>query len=54
LGGYAICYEIFEGNIYEGHILITFIEKITAKFNLENPIIVTDSGSLSKANIVAL
>lgn len=54
LGGYAIGYDIFEGNIYEGHTLIPFIEKITAKFNLKKPIIVADSGLLSKSNIVAL
>src|ERR1035437_6955184 len=34
LGGYAIGYDIFEGNIYEGHTLIAFIEKITVKFDL--------------------
>lgn len=54
LGGYAIGYDIFEGNIFEGHTLIPFIEKITGKFNLGKPIIVADSGLLSKANIVAL
>ncbi len=27
LGGYAIGYEIFEGNIYEGHTLIPVLEK---------------------------
>ena len=54
LGGYAIGYDIFEGNIYEGHTLIPFIEKITAKFNLGQPIIVADSGLLSKENILAL
>lgn len=54
LGGYAIGYDIFEGNIYEGHTLIPFIEKITAKFNLDKPIIVADSGLLSKENIAAL
>jgi hypothetical protein len=48
LGGYAIGYDIFEGNIYEGHTLIPFIEKIAAKFNLEKPIVVADSGLLSK------
>ncbi len=31
LGGYAIGYDIFEGNIYEGHTLIPFIEKISEK-----------------------
>jgi len=54
LGGYAIGYDIFEGNIFEGHTLVPFIEKITAKFNLNKPIIVADSGLLSKENITAL
>jgi len=26
------CYDVFEGNIYEGHTLIPFIEKISKKF----------------------
>lgn len=54
LGGYAIGYDIFEGNIYEGHTLIPFIEKITAKFKLNKPIIVADAGLLSNDNIKAL
>lgn len=54
LGGYAIGYDIFEGNTYEGHTLIPFIEKIAAKFNLDKPVIVADSGLLSKSNIAAL
>jgi hypothetical protein len=54
LGGYAIGYDIFEGNIYEGHTLIPFLEKITSKFSLEKPIVVADSGLLSKENIKAL
>lgn len=53
LGGYAIGYDIFEGNIYEGNTIIPFIEKISAKFNLLKPIIVADSGLLSKKNIQA-
>ena len=51
LGGYAIGYDIFEGNIYEGHTLIPFIEKISKKFNLNMPIIVADAGLLSNDNI---
>ncbi len=54
LGGYAIGYDIFEGNIYEGHTLIPFIEKISKKFNLNNPVIVADAGLLSNDNIKAL
>ncbi|MEO6813606.1 MAG: hypothetical protein ABI172_06715 [Ginsengibacter sp.] len=34
--------------------LIPFIEKIEAKFNLEKPIVVADSGLLLKDNIIAL
>ena len=54
LGGYAIGYDIFEGNIYEGHTLIQFIEKISSKFNLNKTIVVADSELLSNYNIKAL
>jgi transposase len=53
-GGYAIGYDIFEGNIYEGHTLIPFLRAISKKFNLKRPIVVADSGLLSKENIEAL
>ncbi len=54
LGGYAIGYDIFEGNIYEGHTLIPFLQAISKKFDLNRPIVVADSGLLSKTNIKAL
>jgi len=54
LGGFAIGYDIFEGNTYEGHTLIPFIEKISRKFNLGKPIIIADAGLLSNDNIKAL
>jgi len=54
LGGYAIGYDIFEGNIYEGHTLIPTIENISKKFNLSKPIIVADAGLLNKDNIKLL
>lgn len=54
LGGYAIGYDIFEGDIYEGHTLIPFLEKITAKFNIGKPIIIADAGLLSNDNLQAL
>ena len=54
LGGYAIGYDIFEGNTYEGHTLIPFLKKTCKKFNLQKPTIVADSGLLSKDNIEAL
>ena len=54
LGGYAIGYDIFEGNTYEGHTLIPFLENIGKKFNLGKPVVIADSGLLSKSNITAL
>jgi len=51
LGGYAIGYDIFEGDMYEGHTLIPFIENISLKFNLDHPIVVADAGLLSNNNI---
>jgi len=54
LGGYAIGYDIFEGNIFEGHTLIPVIKKLSKKFNLSNPIVVADAGLLSNENIKLL
>lgn len=54
LGGYAIGYDIFEGNTYEGHTLIPFLESMRAKFGLERPVVVADAGLLSKENVRAL
>jgi len=54
LGGYAIGYDIFEGNTYEGHTLIPFLEKMSKKFNLDKPVVVADAGLLSNENIKAL
>lgn len=54
LGGYTIGYDIFEGNIFEGHTLIPTIEKITNKFNLSRPVVVADAGLLSSSNIKEL
>ena len=53
-GGYVIGYDIYEGNTYEGDTLIPFIENISTKFKLDKPVVVADSGLLSKKNIEAL
>jgi transposase len=53
-GGYAIAYDIYEGNIHESHTLIPFLEKVSKRFNLGKPIVVADSGLLSQKNIMAL
>ncbi len=54
LGGYAIGYDIFEGDTYEGHTLIPFLEGISKKFDLNKPIVVADVGLLSNENTEAL
>jgi transposase len=54
IGGYAIGYDIFEGNTYEGHTLIPFLKNMSKKFNLGKPVVIADSGLLSKSNINAL
>lgn len=50
-GGFAIGYDIFEGNIYEGHTLIPILQKFEKKFTLSRPIVVADAGLLSNENI---
>jgi transposase len=54
LGGYAIGYDIFEGNTYEGHTLIPFLEAISLKFKLGKPVVIADAGLLTGKNIEAL
>lgn len=54
VGGYVIGYDMFEGNIFEGHTLIPFVEKISTRFKIGKPIIIADAGLLSTANIEAL
>lgn len=52
-GGNPIGYEIFEGNTYEGKTFIPLIKRMQDKYELGKPIIVADSGLLSKQNIQA-
>lgn len=53
-GGNPIGYEIFEGNIFEGHTLIPVIEKLSSRFGFDHPIVVADAGLLSKKNLQML
>lgn len=52
--GYPLAYEIFEGNKFEGHTMIPVIETFRNKYDLPAPIVVADSGLLSKNNIKEL
>ena len=53
-GGNPIGYEIFEGNIFEGHTLIPVVENLASRFGFDHPIIVADAGLLSKNNLAEL
>ena len=53
-GGNPIGYDIYEGNISEGHTMIPLIRKLAGRFGFDKPIVVADSGLLSKANIEEL
>ena len=53
-GGNPIGYEIYEGNIFEGHTLIPVIEKLASTHGFSHPIIIADAGLLSKDNIKSL
>lgn len=53
-GGNPIGYEIFEGNIFEGHTLIPVLERMAVRFGLGRPVVVADAGLLSKSNLKAL
>ena len=52
--GYPIGYDIFEGNIYEGHTLIPILERFEKQFSIGHPVVVADAGLLSKSNIEEL
>ena len=49
-----MAYDIFEGNKFEGHTLLPVIDSFKAKYNINQPIIVADSGLLSNQNIKEL
>lgn len=49
-GGNPIGYEIFEGNIFEGHTLIPVLQNIEKKYSLGKPIVVADAALLSGEN----
>jgi len=53
-GGYPIGYEIFEGNIFEGHTLIPVLQNIENKYSLGKPVVVADAALLSEENCKSL
>ena len=52
--GYPLAYEIFEGNKFEGHTMLPVIEAFKKKYQLDNLVIIADSGLLSNDNVFEL
>lgn len=52
--GYPLAYDIFEGNKFEGHTLVPVIDSFKVKYNLEQLVVIADSGLLSKNNVSEL
>jgi len=53
-GGYPLAYSIHEGNKYEGHTMLPAVEEFVKKFDLQDFVIVADSGLMNKDNIAEL
>lgn len=49
--GRPIGYDLFEGNTFEGHTLMTTLNKHAEKYQLGKPVVVADAAMLSKKNI---
>jgi len=52
--GYPLSYSIFNGAQYEGRTMIPIVEDFVRRFNLEDFVVVADSGLMNKTNIALL
>jgi transposase len=53
-GGYPLSYSLFNGSQYEGRTVIPIVEDFVTRFELEDFVIVADSGLMNKTNISLL
>lgn len=49
-----ISFEIFKGNTFEGHTMLTMLKKLKERFNIGRVIIVADRGMQSKMNLLEI
>lgn len=54
IGGYPLAYCIHEGNKYEGHTMLPVVTEFVRKYNLDDFIVVADSGLMNNDNIADL
>jgi transposase len=50
-GGYPLAYSLFNGSQYEGYTMIPIVEDFVSRFELEDFVVVADSGLMNKKNI---
>ncbi len=53
-GGYPLAYEIYEGNKFEGHTMIPVLESFRQAYQVNDLVVVTDAGLMSRENVEAL
>ncbi len=54
LNGYPLAYCIHEGNKYKRHTMMPVIEECVRKYELDDFVVVTDSGLMNELNIADL
>lgn len=54
LGGYPLAYCIHQGNKYEGHTMLPTVNEFVRKYELEDFVVVADSGLMNNANVAEL
>jgi len=52
--GYPLSYSLFNGSQYEGRTMLPIVEDFVQRFNLDDFVVVADSGLMSKSNISLL
>jgi len=52
--GYPLSYSIFNGSQYEGRTMLPIIDDFVRRFNLDDFVVVADSGLMNKSNISLL
>ncbi|GHT43266.1 hypothetical protein AGMMS49965_16730 [Bacteroidia bacterium] len=53
-GGYPLAYSIHEGNKYEGHTMLPVVKDFVKQFDLQDFVVVADSGLMNNDNIALL
>jgi hypothetical protein len=52
--GQPLGYDVFEGNTFEGHTLVPFLEQYVKRYGCARPVVVADAAMLSRRNLAAL